>query len=185
MGCNKLLAHFFLVFGSTSIALGQVADFPTISGQNLVDQEVTLPTSNDKVTLIALAYSKKSDEYLKDWLQPVYQNFINPPKSSFIPMEPYDVNIYFVALLKGIAKTAKGKVESGLNKNLDPEYHPYTLISTDDFKPLKDALKFGRKDYPYFFVVDKAGKIVYRTEGIYTTAKMQEIVNKVDEHSMK
>jgi len=160
------------------------ATFPNLSGQTLVDKSLTIPIdTKGKVTLIALAYSPKSDKYLKDWLEPIYRNFINPPSSTFMPSIPYDVNIYFVALLKGLAKTAKGKVQSNLNKNLDPDYHKHTLISKEDFKPLKKALGFGRKDNPYFYVLDADGKILYNTEGVYTRYKMQEIVNQVDKHS--
>ncbi len=158
--------------------------FPYIMGETLEDNSITIPSdTKGKVTLVALAYSAKSDKYLKDWLEPIYRNFINPPSSTFMPSVPYDVNIYFIALLKGLAKSAKGKVESSLNKNLDPGYYKHTLISTDDFKPLKSALSLGRKDNPYFFVLDKEGKILYSTEGVYTKYKMQEIVDQVDKHS--
>ncbi len=159
-------------------------EFPSVMGKTLKEKSLIIPSdTKGKVTLIALAYSAKSDKYLKDWLEPLYRNFINPPSSTFMPSIPYDVNIYFIALLKGIAKTAKGKVASNLNKNLDPEYHEHTLISTDDFKPLKSALGLGRKDNPYFFVLDAEGKILYKTEGVYTKYKMQEIVDQVDKHS--
>lgn len=158
--------------------------FPTISGKTLEDQSISIPTdTKGKVTLIALAYSAKSDKYLKDWLEPIYRNFINPPSSTFMPSIPYDVNIYFIALLKGLAKTAKGKIESNLNKNMDPEYYEHTLISTNEFKPLKSALSLGKKHNPYFYVLNDKGEILYSTEGVYTKYKMQEIVDQVDKHS--
>lgn len=175
---------FILTICTLNIKAQNGNEFPYIMGKTLEGKSLTIPSdTKGKVTLVALAYSKKSDKYLKDWLEPIYRNFINPPSSTFMPSIPYDVNIYFIALLKGIAKTAKGKVESSLNKNLDPEYHDHTLISTDAFKPLKSALSLGRKDNPYFFVLDNEGKILYRTEGLYTKYKMQEIVDQVDKHS--
>jgi len=172
----------FSAFNSNS----QNGVFPTIEGKTLEDKSITFPQgAKGKVTLIAIAYSKKSDNDLKNWLQPVYNNFIAPPQSSFIPSQPYDVNIYFIALLKGIAKSAKGKIESNLNKNLDPGYFSHTVISTSEFKPLKEALKFDNKNLPYFFVLNPDGEIVYRTEGAYSNSKMQEIVDQVDKNSQR
>ena len=171
-----------LCFGYTKAQTGN--NFPYLTGKTLDEKSLILPNDiKGRVSLIALAYSSKSDKYLRDWLEPVYRQFINPPASTFIPSIPYDVNIYFVALLKGLAKTAKGKVESSLNKNLDPEYYKHTLISTDSFKPLKAELKLGKKDYPYFFILDDQGKIIYTTQGLYTRYKMQEIVDLVDKYS--
>ncbi|MDA0196575.1 MAG: hypothetical protein O2887_16220 [Bacteroidetes bacterium] len=181
----KFILLCFLTF-ITLYSYSQNQIFPNIEGNTLEDKPIEFPAdAKGKVTLIAIAYSKKSDDYLKDWLVPVYRNFINPPQSSFIPIMPYDVNIFFIALLKGIAKTAKGKIESNLNKNLDPEYYSHTVISKSEFKPIRDALRFGKKDLPYFFVVDPQGAIVYQTEGAYSNSKMQEIVDQVDKHSKR
>ena len=180
----KSISFTLLLLFTCVIVSGQTKEFPYVMGMTLEDQSLIIPSdTKGKVTLIALAYSAKSDKYLKDWLEPIYRNFINPPASTFMPSIPYDVNIHFIALLKGIAKTAKGKVESNLNKNMDPAYHKHVLISTDDFKPLKDALNLGRKDNHYFYVLDRDGKILYNTEGVYTKYKMQEIVDQVDKHS--
>ena len=179
----KLISLSLLIF-ATTCCYSQNQTFPNIEGKTLEGQSISLPKgTNGKVTLVAIAYSKKSDDDLKDWLKPIYNNFINPPKSSFIPIQPYDVNIYFIALLKGIAKTAKGKIQSNLNKNLDPVYYSHTIISTSEFKPLKKALQFSKKNLPYFFVLNPNGEIVYRTEGAYSNSKMQEIVDQVDKHS--
>jgi predicted transcriptional regulator len=42
-------------------------------------------------------------------------------------------------------------------------------------KTYKEALDFEKKDIPYFFVLDKDGKIVYATSGKYTSAKLDEV----------
>jgi hypothetical protein len=51
------------------------------------------------------------------------------------------------------------------------------LFYKGELKPYKEALDFEKKDIPYFFVLDKTGKIVYATSGKYTTAKMDQIEN--------
>ena len=88
---------------------------------------------------------------------------------------PYDVNIFFIALLKGIAKTAKGKIESNLNKNLDPSYYSHTVISKSEFKPPRDALRFGKKHMPYFFVVDPTVLLYTVRKGLTQIAKCRKL----------
>ena len=79
--------------------------FPSIEGETLKDKKVVLPQdTKGKFTLIAVAYSKKSDDLLKGWYSPMYRTFVEPPEVAFIPTDDYDVNMYFVALLKGIYK---------------------------------------------------------------------------------
>jgi hypothetical protein len=52
---------------------------------------------------------------------------------------------------------------------------PYILFYKGELKPYKDALDFEKKDTPYFFVLDKDGKIIYATSGKFTTPKMDEV----------
>ncbi len=160
----------FLVFSQKG------KQFPDLEGETLEEKSVFLPKdTKGKVTLVGVAYSKKSDKLLKAWFEPTYTTFIEPPKSDFIPSFEHDVNIYFVGLLKGLAKAASGKIETVMNKKLDKKLHKYTVISKVKIKPYKQALKLGKKDLPYFFVLDPEGKIVYNTEGAYTSRKLQEI----------
>ena len=92
-----------------------------------------------------------------------------------------DINIYFIGLLKGIARAASGKVEAKMTKNLDPKLHKHTVISQVNLKEYKKELGLGRKDFPYFFVLDENGKIIHHTEGAYTERKMSQIKELVDD----
>ena len=49
------------------------------------------------------------------------------------------------------------------------------LFSKADLDPLKNALEMSDKDTPYFFLVDRSGRIVYRTEGRFTEDKLEAI----------
>lgn len=157
-------------------------NFPNLKAKNLLEDEVQIPVKgNEKMTLVGIAFSKKSEEDLKGWFQPAYNTFINPPKNSLIPVDSYDANVYFVAMLKGIAKSASGKIYKKMQEGVPSELHEYILLYADEFKPYKQKLDFGAKDVPYFYVLDASGEIKYSTYGEFTEEKFDEILSHFEE----
>jgi hypothetical protein len=87
----------------------------------------------------------------------------------------YDVTVYFVPMFTGINAAATGTAKKKALKNIDPNLLPYILFYKGDIKPYKEALDFEKKDVPYFFVLDKEGKILYATSGGYSEKKMDAV----------
>ena len=158
---------------SQAQVIGKV--FPEMVAENVEDKKVTLPKDvAGKYTLIGLAYSKKSEDELNTWFQPIFQKFIqktNGLMSGF----GYDVNVYFVPMFTGINAAATGTAKRKAIKNIDPQLLPYMLFYKGELKPYKDTLDFEKKDIPYFFVLDINGKILYATSGKFTEEKMENI----------
>lgn len=159
--------------------------YPNMSGENLLKKNVSVPIKNGKVTLVALAYSEKSEEYLKSWRQPLFDLFIQAPGTDLFDFEPYDANVSFVVLLTGVNKMAAGKVKSKLEENVKDHWKEHIVVVKG--KTLKDyeVLDLGKgkdeRTKPYFYLLDKNNKIVYTTEGAYTKQKQQEIETKLQE----
>lgn len=158
----------------TAVTQGQVVGkmFPVMDTETVEDKKVQLPTAvKGKYTLLGLAYSKKSEDELNSWFQPVFEKFIQKSKglmSSFA----YDVNVYFVPMFTGASAALTGTAKKKTLKDMDPQLLPYILFYKGELKVYKEALDFEKKDVPYFFVLDPEGKIVYATTGKYTQAKM-------------
>jgi hypothetical protein len=151
--------------------------FPHMEAETVEDKKVVLPNeANGKFTLVGLAYSKKSEDELNSWFQPVFEKFIQKT-SGLLAGFGYDVNVYFIPMFTGVNAAATGTAKRKALKNIDPQLLPYVLFYKGELKPYKEALDFEKKDIPYFFVLDKTGKIVYATSGKYTTAKMDQIEN--------
>lgn len=149
--------------------------FPDMEAETVEDKKVKLPqATKGKYTLLGLAYSKKSEEELNSWFQPVFEKFIQKT-SGVLASFSYDVNVYFVPMFTGVNAAATGTAKRKALKNIDPQLLPYVLFYKGDLKPYKDALDFEKKDIPYFFVLDPEGKIVYATSGKYTDAKMDKV----------
>jgi len=155
--------------------------FPVVSGKTLTNKNISLPSNTKgKYTLIGVAYSKKSDDLLKGWYSPLYNTFISPPTSSLFPQDDYDINMYFIALMKGIYKVADNTITKKMKQGIDKKFHDNVLLYQGKIKDYKKELKLGEKDLPYFFVLDKNGKIVYHTSGAYSDRKKFNIQSAIE-----
>jgi hypothetical protein len=163
-----------IVFTNVSAqVVGKV--FPMMEAETVEDKKVKLPdAAKGKYTLLGLAYSKKSEDELNTWFQPIFQKFIQKNKGIFEGMG-YDVNVFFVPMFTGVNAAATGTAKKKALKNIDPNLLPYILFYKGELKPYKEALDFEKKDVPYFFVLDKDGKILYATSGSYGQKKMDEV----------
>lgn len=154
--------------------------FPDMEAETVEDKKVMLPQSTKgKYTLLGLAYSKKSEDELNSWFQPVFEKFIQKT-SGLLAGFSYDVNVYFIPMFTGINAAATGTAKRKAIKNIDPQLLPYVLFYKGELKTYKQSLEFDKKDVPYFFVLDPNGKIVYATMGKYTDAKMAEVEDVIE-----
>jgi hypothetical protein len=146
-----------------------------MQAETVEDKKVNLPAEvKGKYTLLGLAYSKKSEDELNTWFQPVFEKFIQKNKGLFEGFG-YDVNVYFVPMFTGINAAATGTAKKKALKDIDPNLLPYILFYKGELKAYKEALDFEKKDVPYFFVLDKEGKILYATSGGYSEKKMEAV----------
>jgi hypothetical protein len=165
---------FLLAFSSLKAqVIGKV--FPDMEAETVNDKKVKLPQDvKGKFTLIGLAYSKKSEDDLNSWFQPVFSKFVQKT-TGIMASFTYDVNVYFVPMFTGINAAAAGTAKRKAMKNIDPQLLPYILFYKGELKTYKQALDFEKKDVHYFFVLDANGKIIYATSGKYTDEKMDEV----------
>lgn len=168
------------IFSSTIVSaqLGNI--FPDLEGESLVHGMVNIPTDVlGKYTLVGLALSKKSETDLKSWFNPVYQQLIKKPEAGSLFSFGYDVNVYFVPMLTGAKRPAYQKVMEKVEKDVDKKLHPHVLFYKGSLDDYKNALKIEDKDIPYFYLLDKEGKIVYATRGSYFDGKLQKIIDQL------
>ncbi len=168
-----VLFSCLLVYQMHAQVIGKM--FPDMEAETVEDKKVKLPdAAKGKYTLLGLAYSKKSEDELNSWFQPVFEKFIQKT-NGLLAGFGYDVNVYFVPMFTGINAAATGTAKRKALKNIDPQLLPYVLFYKGELKPYKEALDFEKKDIPYFFVLDATGKIVFATSGRYTEAKMDQV----------
>lgn len=174
---NRIVLSLVLLFAAGSIIHAQVVgkNFPDMDAETVEDKKVKLPHDvKGKYTLLGLAYSKKSEDELNSWFQPVFEKFIQKT-TGLMASFGYDVNVYFVPMFTGVNAAATGTAKRKAIKNIDPQLLPYILFYKGELKPYKEALDFEKKDIPYFFVLDADGKIIHATSGKFSQKKMDEV----------
>jgi hypothetical protein len=170
---HLLLAAIVVTLSVHAQVVGKM--FPDMEAETVEDKKVKLPQDvKGKYTLLGLAYSKKSEDELNSWFQPVFEKYIQKT-TGVLGGFGYDVNVYFVPMFTGINAAATGTAKRKALKNIDPQLLPYVLFYKGELKLYKQALEFDKKDVPYFFVLDPNGKIVHSAIGKYTEDKMDEI----------
>jgi hypothetical protein len=168
-----ILSLMCIAYNSTAQVVGKT--FPDMPTETVDDKKINLPhVAKGKYTLLGLAYSKKSEEELNTWFQPIFEKFIQKTKGIFAGFE-YDVNVYFVPMFTGVNAAATGTAKKKALEKVDQNLLPHILFYKGELKSYKESLDFEKKDVPYFFVLDKDGKILYATSGKYIAKKMDEI----------
>ena len=184
---NKLFLLGFCLMIFVKFASAQVigSQFPAMNTSTADGKVVDLPgDTKGKYTLLGLAFSRKSEDDLAGWMEPVFWKFIDKPEGtmgSLFSSFQYDVNAYFVPMFTGIKTAATKAAKKQALKKIDPRLIPNILFYKGKLKPFKDALDFKKKDIPYFFVLDQNGKIVHAISGAYSDAKMEKIEELLEE----
>ena len=181
--------YFFLLFMLTVVLISEVRaqvtgkTFPELEAETVNDKVVNLPQDQKgRITLIGMAYSKKSEDDLNSWFEPVYTTFLQAKSkdAGLFAAFTYDVDVYFIPMFTGVNAAASGTAKRKAAKNMDAQLLPYILFYKGSLKPYKDALDFEQKDIPYMFVLDKQGKIIYATSGAYSDAKMDAVEKAIE-----
>jgi len=177
---KTMCTSYLFIITMTGFAQIEGTQFPEMIAETVEDKKITLPGDvKGKFTLLGLAYSKKSEDELNTWFEPIISKFVQKPQGLLAGMG-YDVNVFFVPMFTGINAAAAGTAKRKALKNLDPQLLPYILFYKGDLKPYKEALDFQKRDIPYFFVLNAEGKIVYATSGSFSESKMDAIEDVID-----
>lgn len=175
---KKLIMSLALCLLGVAAVQAQVGQtFPDLKGETVEGKKIALPEGvSGKYTLLGLAFSKKSDDALQTWFKPVFSSFVQDASSAGLFSDfAYDVNVYFVPMFTGAKKVAAGPARKQMLKKVDEELHPHVLFYIGEMGTYRDDLGLKEKDEPYFFVLDKTGKIVYATSGAFSQKKMEEV----------
>lgn len=175
---NSLAIAVLFVLAEAVSVSAQVlkTQFPEMKTSTADGKVIELPVDTQgKYTLLGMAFSKKSEDDLNSWMEPVFWKFIDKPEGKVDQLfgsYQYDVNAFFVPMFTGIKTAATKTAKKQALKKMDPRLIPSILFYRGKLKPYKESLDFQKKDIPYFFVLDENGMIIYATSGRYSDEKM-------------
>lgn len=169
----KKIIQALLFMGSATLFSQEGHLFPSINGKLLNEQNVSLPQKNNKYSIVAIAYNRDAEDFLKQWLNPLYNAFIKKEKGAaqFDMAELFDVNFVFIPLISGFKK-----IREDFKANTDNVFWPYILdTEKTDIKELQKQLSVTNAKIPYFYVLDKDGKIVEVQSGKFSEDKLDKL----------
>ncbi len=183
---KKILYILSLSLSITFCANAQVVNtkFPALEAETIEDKVVRLPEDvRGRITLVGMAYSKKSEKDLTTWMNPVFNTFLKQKmnNSSLFASFSYDIDVYLIPMFTGVNAAAKGIAKRKAAEGLDSRLLPYILFYQGKLKPYKEALDFEKRDIPYFFLLDQQGKVIYATSGAYSDKKMEAIEDAISD----
>lgn len=147
--------------------------FPALEGETVDGTTVSLPLQGRKgYTIMALAYGKKAEPLLEKWYAPAYARFVD---KHGLFAGSYEAELFLVPVFVGLNKSAYGSTMAKLRREVDPDIARRVLFVKDDARGLIDRLGMTDKDVPYFFVLDKEGRILKRLSGAYTVDRLEEL----------
>ncbi len=160
--------------------------FPAMQCENYNGKKITIPAeTKGKYTLLGMAFSNSAEDDLKTWINPVYNKFIikndQSQADAFDVSQEYDIHLFFIPMFTGLNQLTSKQSKEKIKSHTDKELYDYLLFYEGD-KSYKEELNFEKKDIPYFFVLDKTGKIVYATSGKYDDKKMEKIIDIIEEN---
>jgi hypothetical protein len=151
------------------LCLGQ--PFPVMEGETLNGDHVNLPAMGEAPhTLIALAYGQKAAPLLEDWFEPLYLRFV---AKHGLFAQAIHADVFFIPLFTGANKAAYEPTIRKFRKSATPELLDRILFVRTGMEDVQGPLGLKDKDVPYFFILDRSGAIIHRTQGAFSEGKLE------------
>ena len=125
---------------------------------------------------IILGYG--AEDLLKQWLNPLYETFIKKEtqSSQFDMAEIYDVNFVFIPMIAGFKKMA-----DDFKKGTDKAFWPYIMdTQKTDIKELQKSLGVKDTKIPYFYILNKEGKVIVSESGKFSNQKLEKLEQSIE-----
>jgi len=176
---KKLL--FILGFTCSALTIfGQTGEvFPEIDVMDLNNKALSLPEDIEgKFSLIGIAFSEDAQQDLYTWSQPVFSEFMDDNNLSSLV---YDPHVHLILMFTGANQLAYNKAKEQITEGTDESLTENIVLYKGSMESYRKTLKMKDRKKPYFFVLDKQGKIIYVTSGRYTMKALKEVGNLIEE----
>lgn len=153
--------------------------FPEIDVVDLNDEPLTIPLdTKGKFSLIGVAFSEDAQQDLYSWSQPVFSEFMDENNLSSLV---YDPNVHLILMFTGANQVAYKKAKKKIEEGTDESLKDNIVLFKGAMDDYRKKLKMKDRKKPYFFVLDKSGKIIYSASGRYSSKVLKDVGNLIEE----
>ena len=170
----KTLTSLFIAFLLPLLSFAQKGQlFPSIETYDLNEKKLIIPEdTKGKFTLIGVAFSEAAQTDLYTWSQPVFSEFMDDNNMSSLV---YDPNVHLILMFTGANRLAYNKAKKQITEGTDKNLKKNVVLYEGKMEDYRKTLKMKDRKKPYFFVLDKEGKIIYIAEGRYNRKVLDEV----------
>ena len=172
----KLLLFIAIPF---TISAQEGIPFPSIEVNDLNEKSLVIPDdTKGKFTLVGIAFSEDAQEDLYTWSQPVFSEFLDDNNLASLV---YDPNMKLILMFTGANRLAYDKAKQQITEGTDKNLKNYVVLYNGKMEDYRKELHMKDRKKPYFFVLDKQGKIIYTAEGSYSREVLEEVGDLIEE----
>lgn len=175
----KITLISLLTLFTTTLFAQEGELFPSIEVVDLNENKSTIPEdTKGKFTLVGIAFSEDAQNDLYSWSQPVFSEFMDDNNLSSLVYDPY---VKLILMFGGANQLVYNKAKEQITQGTDETLKDNVVMYKGSIKDYRKTLKLKNRKTPYFFVLDKEGKIIYTTEGRYNRQQIKEVGNLIEE----
>ncbi len=176
---KKIKIALLLLLPVFSIQAQMGKPFPSIEVFDLNEEAISIPEdTKGKFTLIGVAFSEAAQEDLYSWSQPVFSEFMDENNMSSLV---YDPNVHLILMFTGANQLAFNKAKEQITEGTDESLKDNVVLYKGKMEDYRKSLKMKDRKLPYFFVLDKNGKVIYTAEGRYSQKVLREVGNLIED----
>jgi hypothetical protein len=145
---------------------------PELHGEFLTGRQAVLPqAAAGRIALLLLGFTYNSRFSVEVWAQKFGAQFQADPQVTF----------YEVPVIGGMARLAKLFINSGMRRGTPKGDYEHVITVYRNADAWKQRVHFGDPDATYLILLDRAGKVAWRHQGIFDDAAFQALASKVSE----
>ena len=135
----------------------KILEFPRVTGTNLKRQKYSLPNDFEgELNLVLVAFLREQQLMVNTWL----------PTADLLEKIHPELRYYELPTISRLNLFARWFINTGMRSGIkDPKSRQRTITLYLDKKPFRKAMGIPDEENIYIFLVDKQGRIVWRSEG--------------------
>ena len=163
-----------VMVGKSRLDLSREEDhFPTVSGYNLMREEFIFPEDFQGVyNLVMIPFQQRQQEDVNTWI----------PAAQELERKYPDLVYYELPTIYELPALSRTFINEGMRAGIpDQTSRERTITFYLDKSVFKEALGITTEQNIQIFLVDREGNILWRDEGLFTTAKNQSLLELLDQ----
>ena len=169
-----LVSHFAPAKSKLMVAQ-EGSHFPTVSGYNLNRQEYEFPRDfSGDLNLVMVAFQQRQQFTINTWI----------PFAQEVEAKYPNFFYYELPTIYEMPALSRTFINEGMRAGIpDRTARERTITFYLDKDSFRSALDIPGEEDIHLFLVDREGKILWRTTGAYSESKASELIQAIEAHS--